>query len=509
MRFLSRLNWALSVPAVMVIMSGAVVGSGTVLIDARIADYFEHTDAFGNAVVEMYAQGLQQGQAMRNILLDPANPKAYENMDKADKAFDAALAGARQTASAASDREWLDTVGNQRATLAEVRQQLKAMAKADPAGAVAFLNAHETPAWRELRKGLLERKAEATAAKRSWQENSAKDMAFARNGIIVLSLICSAICIMFPVMLRRDVLRELGGHPEDARALLATIGSGKLEVSVPVRPADTFSVLAQIESMRRSLREMIGSLRDSSAAIADGAGQMASGTRDLSQRTENQASSLEEVVASIGELRLNVRQTAEAARVADGLAGQASQAADEGGRAVHEMVEVMERITTSSNRIAEIIAVIDSIAFQTNILALNAAVEAARAAEHGRGFAVVASEVRGLAQRSSQAANEIRELIGTSVGDVARGGEAAQGAGVTITGAVDQVKRMAQLIAEISASANQQSLGLDQIGSALGELDQMTQENAAMVEENTQATRALASNAQQLTASVRRFGVAA
>jgi len=257
--------------------------------------------------------------------------------------------------------------------------------------------------------------------------------------------------------------------------------------------------------MQASLRNVVQSVRSSSDSIATGANQIAMGNADLSQRTEEQASNLEETAASMEELSSTVRNNSDTAKQAAQLAQSASGVATKGGEVVQQVVHMMEEINASSQKISEIIGVIDGIAFQTNILALNAAVEAARAGEQGRGFAVVASEVRSLAGRSADAAKEIKALIGDSVEKVAAGGQLVNAAGNTMQDIVEQVRRVTDLILEINAATLEQTSGIDQINNAVVQLDQVTQQNAALVEESASAAESLNQQAQQLVRAVAIF----
>jgi len=260
-----------------------------------------------------------------------------------------------------------------------------------------------------------------------------------------------------------------------------------------------------INSLVEAMAGIIGQIKVAADTIGEGAREIAAGNSDLSQRTESQAASLEETASSMDEITSTVRHTADNARQANLLAIEASTIASRGGDAVHGVVDTMSQISASSKKIADIIGVIDGIAFQTNILALNAAVEAARAGEQGRGFAVVASEVRSLAQRSANAAKEIKHLIGDSVECVSAGMRLVQGAGRTMDEIVGSVKRVADLIGDISAATLQQSAGIEQINQAISHMDESTQQNAALVEEASAAARSMEEQAGDLMQTVAAF----
>ncbi|UTA55962.1 methyl-accepting chemotaxis protein [Lysobacter soli] len=255
------------------------------------------------------------------------------------------------------------------------------------------------------------------------------------------------------------------------------------------------------------LSQIVGGIREGADAIGSAASEIAAGNDDLSRRTESQAAALEETASSMEELTSTVRQNADSARDANELAREAAQVASEGGAIVNRVVRTMSAISESSSRIGDIIGVIDGIAFQTNILALNAAVEAARAGEQGRGFAVVAGEVRSLAQRSANAAKEIKQLITDSVVEVQQGTQLVDQAGRTMQGIVTSVRKVSDIIADISAASNEQTAGIEQVNGAITQMDEGTQQNAALVEQSAAAARSLEQQAAQLVEAVAVFRV--
>ncbi|MFT4247554.1 MAG: methyl-accepting chemotaxis protein [Pseudomonas sp.] len=302
------------------------------------------------------------------------------------------------------------------------------------------------------------------------------------------------------------LMQQADAGLSDVGRIMAAIADGDLSQRVETGYHGAFGRLALAANRTaEQLTVIVRGIQHSADSIDTAAGEIATGNADLSTRTESQAANLEETAASMEELTSTVRQNAEHAREADRLVQNAGQVAGEGGRVVEQVVATMASIQEASARIADIIGVIDGIAFQTNILALNAAVEAARAGEQGRGFAVVASEVRALAQRSAQAAKEIKTLIDDSVERVAQGSRLVNSAGDTMSEVVGAVQRVTGIIAEISAASQEQSAGIEQVGQTVMQLDEMTQQNAALVEEATAAARSLEEQASQLTEAVAVF----
>ncbi|MEN2384465.1 methyl-accepting chemotaxis protein [Comamonas sp. A7-5] len=302
------------------------------------------------------------------------------------------------------------------------------------------------------------------------------------------------------------LVRSIRAPLEQAVQAADRVANGDLSGVIRVeREDETGRLLSALERMQSSLVQTVRSVRQNAEGVASASSQIASGNADLSGRTEEQASALEETAASMEQLGSTVRQNADNARAANQMAVNASQVAAQGGAVVAEVVETMKGINNSSQQIADIITVIDSIAFQTNILALNAAVEAARAGEQGRGFAVVAGEVRTLAQRSAEAAKEIKALISTSVQRVEQGTQLVDKAGATMADIVSAISRVTDLMAEISAASQEQSQGVAQVGEAVTQMDQTTQQNAALVEESAAAAGALRKQAQDLVQAVAVF----
>ncbi|WP_291586678.1 methyl-accepting chemotaxis protein [Comamonas sp. UBA7528] len=326
-----------------------------------------------------------------------------------------------------------------------------------------------------------------------------------RNLIWAIVAISMAAGLALAFFIARLISRPLNHAVELAQA----VAGGDLSRRIESTSTDeTGQLLQALKQMNDSLVQIVGQIHQGSDSIATATQQIATGNQDLSSRTEQQASSLEETAASLEELTSTVKQNASNARQANQLAASASQVAQRGGAVVNQVVDTMTAINTSSRKIVDIIGVIDGIAFQTNILALNAAVEAARAGEQGRGFAVVAGEVRTLAQRSAEAAKEIKHLIDDSVGKVEEGNSQVASAGQTMSEIVDSVKRVTDIMGEITAASDEQTSGIEQINQAVTQMDQVTQQNAALVEESAAAASSLQDQAQQLSQTVRVFKLA-
>ena len=328
----------------------------------------------------------------------------------------------------------------------------------------------------------------------------------ARAVLIWLWVGVLAALVILTVVLVYATRRLVGKPVQQLSAALGFLSQGDLTRSVDIRSNDEIGALGQaMEGFRQRLAQSLGTVRRSAESVSSASYEIAQGNQDLSARTETQASSLEETAASMEELGSTIRHNADNASQASRLAASASQVAAQGGDVVAQVVSTMHNINGSSQKIADIIGVIDGIAFQTNILALNAAVEAARAGEQGRGFAVVASEVRNLAQRTATEAKAIKELIGASSAMVQEGSVLADKAGTTMGEVVSAIQRVADIVSEISAATGEQSAGVGQVGQAVTQLDQATQQNAALVEEMAAAASSLRTQAEQMVEAVAQF----
>ena len=349
---------------------------------------------------------------------------------------------------------------------------------------------------------LVERKSSNAAALSAQTQDTFHSIRLLLIAITIGGVLAG---IAMGTWLTRNLSRQLGAEPQAVAATAHAIARGQLGQHIDISRAAPHSVVHAMHQMQSALRTLVGHVRHSSDSIATGAQQIAMGNADLSLRTETQASNLEETAASMEELSSTVRTNAETAQHAAQLALTASQVASQGGEVVQEVVQVMQAIQTSAQQIAEIIGVIDGIAFQTNILALNAAVEAARAGEQGRGFAVVAAEVRTLAGRSAEAAKAIKQLIGDNVQKVESGSTLVHHAGHNMQDIVAQVQQVSTLLHDIHLATREQTAGIGQVSQAVSQLDQVTQQNAALVEESAAAASSLNQQAQQLVQAVAVF----
>jgi methyl-accepting chemotaxis protein len=373
--------------------------------------------------------------------------------------------------------------------------------------AVSLLMTQAGPAtqiWLDALEANIDRQKALSQKQFEASEVEYKQARFLLISANVLSLL---LAVLLGWRVTRSITLQLGGEPAEATALAQSIAAGDLTFRVNVPQNDHTSMMAHLGHMKESLDALVSNVRRTSESLSNASSEIAQGNSDLSARTEQQASALEETAASMEELSSTVKQNADSALQANQLATSASVVAMQGGEVVSKVVETMKGINDASRKIGDIISVIDGIAFQTNILALNAAVEAARAGEQGRGFAVVASEVRSLAGRSAEAAKEIKTLIHTSVERVEAGTTLVDVAGSTMSEVVTSIRRVADLMSEISAASNEQSAGVNQVGEAVQQMDQVTQQNAALVEEMAAAAASLSSQARDLVQVVAVFKV--
>lgn len=508
-RVRTRLTVGFGVVCVLLVASVVMglMGMGRMGADLKavVADHFPRIVAATNLSTQIDVIAI----ALRNMML---------NADAADRE--------RQTQVIAQSRQEVvrlfDTLDKtltepkDRALLQKVKEQ-RALYLAGQEELLGFIRSDQTDQSREylaskLQPVLASYKASIGALVESEKNaivtdgTDARDTALnARNTLIGLGVAALLLAVALGWLITRSLVRELGGEPRTAADVARAVAGGDFTQPIAVKDGDTTSLMAQLAAMKDGLAQVVSQVRRGSESVAMASSEIAQGNQDLSARTESQASALEETAASMEQLGATVRQNAESASQANALARSASDVAVRGGEVVGQVVQTMKGINESSQRIADIIGVIDGIAFQTNILALNAAVEAARAGEQGRGFAVVASEVRSLAGRSAEAAKEIKQLISASVERVEQGSAMADQAGETMTEVVQSIRRVTDLMGEINAASSEQASGVAQVGEAVTQMDQATQQNAALVEEMAAAAGSLSSQAQELVQAVAVF----
>ncbi|RJF91767.1 methyl-accepting chemotaxis protein [Noviherbaspirillum saxi] len=491
------------------ILALAVALISTLNTKSRFETFLDKDQAILQAATTMYAQGLQMGQALRNIVMDPANKTAYKNLDDASKEFKQAHELALSLAeSEPAVQAMLKEVGAIRERQKPIQETIVALAASDQAAAIAMISKDETPVWRQMRTRLIDF---AKAKNAAVAETKSSMVAFTERMVsisVILTLFAVLLGAGMMTWLIRNVMKQLGGEPDYAVRIASDISTGDFSTAVSIRDDDRSSVLFAMSAMRQKLSQTLADIKRSAETIDVGSREIATGNADLSARTEAQAASLEETASSMEEMTGTVQQNAENARQANQLAENASSVAEKGGQVVTQVIDTMGSIKESSRKVVDIISVIDGIAFQTNILALNAAVEAARAGEQGRGFAVVAAEVRALAHRSAGAAKEIKTLIGDSVDRIENGSVLVSQAGQTMEEIVISVRQLTHIINEIAAASDEQSAGIAQINQAISQMDNATQQNAALVEQAAAAAQSMQDQAAILNRAVALFKLA-
>jgi methyl-accepting chemotaxis protein len=448
---------------------------------------------------------------MRSIMLiedKAARQVEHAKLDKYRDQYNRASAELEKLTADASGKALLAKIAAARDEARPLNDKVMALAAADQlAEATRLLMTQANPRTQAWQDALEEGVAAQEKSNGQQYGDALAVYAHARNLLIAVNLAAVGLAAVMGWLITRSITAQLGAEPGEAAALAQRVASGDLSRPVPLAPGDEHSMMAQLKRMQDSLVSVVGTVRQNADSVATASAQIAQGNLDLSQRTEEQASALEQTAASMEQLGSTVRQNADNARQANQLAVSASDIAVKGGDVVGQVVDTMKGINDSSKRIADIITVIDGIAFQTNILALNAAVEAARAGEQGRGFAVVAGEVRSLAQRSADAAREVKSLIHASVERVEQGTALVDEAGATMQEVVSSIKRVAGIMGEINAASAEQGAGVMQVGEAVTLMDQATQQNAALVEESAAAAESLKGQARQLVQAVAVFSL--
>jgi len=460
-----------------------VAVSGLNGAQTRLADYLAKDQVLLESFSEMYAQGLQTGQAVRNIILDPDNPKAYENLQKARKDFHAALEQAEELV---GDNADLASALKQIAALTAQREQyldeITALARGDSLAAQATLNKNETPLWRKLKDVLLEQKKHVTDVAQASAGATLSSVAEMRTWSLGLSVLAPIFGTVMMWLTLRGLYRRLGGEPTYAMEMAQRIAGGDL--SMQIKTGSPGSLVAALQDMVDRLSQIIAEVRGAAEQLTSASGQISATSQSLSQASSEQSASVEKTSAAMQQMNASVTQNTENAKITDSMAHKAAREAGEGGAAVQQTVAAMKQI-------ADKIGIIDDIAYQTNMLALNAAIEAARAGEHGKGFAVVAAEVRKLAERSQVAAQEIGELASGSV-------QMAEKAGNLLDEIVPSIQKTSDLVQEIAAGSSEQSSGIAQINSAMSQLSQITQQNASASEQLAATAEEMNGQSEQL-----------
>jgi methyl-accepting chemotaxis protein len=503
----ARLAWAFGLLLVLLIAMAGMAARQIATIHGAL-DYYTATTTPSLAAVKSWqekvaairmlqAQHLMTVSADEMGVLEGSIDQAYAQLNQALTAHEPLLVDDE-------DRELWKAVADSTALALTNWDKLKTLSRA------SLADGDKVEEARRLFTGKSERlfKATMSAIDKEWEFKSATAAQLTEKGSAVyalsLSLLAGACALAVALgvgaawVVVRSISAQMGGEPTDVARIALSIAEGNLDSAVHTRTGDHSSVMAAMATMRERLASLVGAVRLSSDSIASGSAEIASGNADLSHRTESQAGDLQRTVASMEQLTQTVKHNADTAEEASRLATSAAGAATAGGQAVAQVVSTMQGIAASSRTISDITGVIDGIAFQTNILALNAAVEAARAGEQGRGFAVVAAEVRSLAHRSAEAAKEIKKLIGDNVGKVEAGTQQVNAAGEAIQAIVDQVRHVSDLIVEIHNATAAQYQGISEVSGAISRMDQVTLQNAALVEQSSAAADSLRQQAARL-----------
>ncbi|WP_410515797.1 methyl-accepting chemotaxis protein [Pantoea allii] len=467
-----------------------------------------------NLAQDMLGEIKDMGNTIRTIglLSEPAEMQSVDKRMLQSKADFIAnyqlLSGIMKTDSIPAGREAMQKLNDTKEAFFEVFEHARQLGLANQDKAfIEYLRKELRPVQFRMLAALndlsdVQKKSSQTAV----QQNSA----LTGHATLVLMLLAGAsvlVAVGACIVVTRILMRQLGGEPGQAQSLAASIAAGVLTTPVTLRSNDTSSLLASLDGMQANLRGLVLQIKDAAASVALAADEIAQGNTELSSRTEEQAAALQETAASMEQLTATVKNNTDGAQQTAASARETAQLAREGGSDVQSMTDTMNGIQASALKVRDITSVIESIAFQTNILALNAAVEAARAGEEGRGFAVVAGEVRTLAQRSAEAAKDIKALIEQAVTQVESGVNVASGTSQSIQKVVGMVGELAEAMDTLSLASSEQTQGISQVSVAVSQMDGVTQNNAALVEESSSASRSLSEQAHALRGMVETFRV--
>lgn len=513
----TRLAMGFAMIMVALLVSGILGAFGIRALEQDVYQITAINNEQRRLAIDMRYQVQEQAIAIRNILIltDPSVLKAeVSRANEADKLYNESrdrLGGMFSSRSGTTneERRLFAAAGvAQQDMRSQFMRVMEEGLNGDRQNAQHLLEDELRPKQRVLQETLSTLAALETKINDARAEDTrslASQLQWAVGATVLTALLLG---VFAAYLTARSILRQLGGDPGDAQLLAVNIADGDLTSRLQLDSRYDHSLMHGLESMRSRLSRIVDAIKSSAASISTAAGQIAQGNADLSHRTEEQAASLEETAASIEQLTSTVRLNQDNAASGDEVASEGAKAAEKAGGVVSEMLAAMTEISANSEKVAQIVSLIESIAFQTNILALNAAVEAARAGDQGRGFAVVAGEVRALAQRSATSAREIKDLIETSTSVVQAGRDLAARAGRDMEEVVTSVMRMKTITGEIATASREQAIGIEQVNVAIAQLDSVTQQNAALVEESAAAAHSMAEQARDLLQAVEVFKTA-
>ncbi|MDX5977344.1 methyl-accepting chemotaxis protein [Vreelandella alkaliphila] len=502
----TRLTFAFSTLLALLVLLTAIGIYQVNQIDRGLTSINDVNGAKQRFAVDMRGSVHDRAIALRDIVMTTDASRLTtlnEEMRRLAANYDTAIESMQQvmgeTDTTPQEQSILSTINNQSETTQALTQQVLDANTANALSRAQTLTLEQAgPAYAEWLNRInqfINLQEQINNASTAAARSTASGFQLQMLGLTLFAVLIGGAIAIF---LTRQLLRELGAEPRQVKVFAEAIGRGELTTQPYLKKGDTSSIMASQVAMSKQLQAIVSQVRSSAEAVASNSEQIAEGNNDLSSRTEEQASALAETASAMEQLNSTVKLNADNSQQASQEAASASKTAIQGGEAVHQVVATMNDLNKSSQEIAGIISTIDAIAFQTNILALNASVEAARAGEHGRGFAVVAEEVRKLAQRSADAAREINDLISNNLERVNHGNTRAEEASKSTEDIVAAIERVTKIMQEISHASAEQSTGVQEVGQAITEMDQVTQQNAALVEESANAANHLRQNAHQL-----------